>query len=102
WGGFDDSAGGGQQLTHQQQQDTGSVYMTTFWMAFLQDRTEMLAFHRGRLDSTKLSGVKSFWTFEDDDRLVVDNFQDKPVDPTFNTLGGAVTVSPTPVVYKEN
>jgi len=102
WGGFNDSAGGPAQISAQEQQDTGRVYMTTFWMAFLQDRSEMLAFHRGRLDSTKLSGVKTFWTFEDDDRLVVDNFQDKPVDPTLNTLGGVVTASPAPVTYQES
>jgi hypothetical protein len=102
WGGGDDAAGGPGPITHQQQQDTGSVYMTTFWMAFLQGRHEMLSFHRGRLDSSKLSGVKSYWTFEDDDRVLVDNFQDKPADPTLNSLGGAVTVTPTPLTYQEN
>ncbi|HET6162768.1 MAG TPA: hypothetical protein VFG37_03825 [Planctomycetota bacterium] len=102
WGGFDDAAGGPGAISHQEQQDTARVYMTSFWMAFLQDRHEMLAFHRGRLDSPKLSGVKTYWNFEDDNRLLVDGFQDKPTDPTLNTLGGTVTVSPAPVTYKEN
>jgi hypothetical protein len=46
--------------------------------------------------------VKTYWTFEDSDRLDVDNFEDKPADPTFNSLGGAVTVNPAPVVYLES
>jgi hypothetical protein len=102
WGGGDDDPGGPGSLTHQQQQDTARVYMTTWWMAWLQDRKEMLAFHRGRLDSPKLSSVKTYWSFEDAERVDVDNFEDKPADPTKNSLGGAVTVSPTPVKYQEN
>jgi hypothetical protein len=103
WGGGDDDPGGPGSLTHQQQQDTASVYMTTWWMAWLQDRKEMLAFHKGRLDSPKLAGVvKTYWTYEDASRIDVDNFEDKPADPTKNSLGGTVTVSPTPLTYQES
>lgn len=103
WGGGDDNPGGPNPLTHQQQQDTARVYITTWWMAWLQDRKEMLAFHRGRLDSSKLAGtVHTYWSFEDADRLDVDNFEDKPADPTKNSLGGTVTVNPAPVKYLES
>lgn len=100
WNGGSEGVGGG-RITAQQQQDTGRVYMTSWWMAWLQDRKEMLAFHRDAVQSPLLTGVETHWSYEPADRLVVDDFEQSPFDKNFNTLTGANTASPAPVTFVE-
>jgi len=101
WGGFSDGVGGN-RISAQQQQDTGRVYMTAWWMAFLQGRAELLALHRGVIDSPRLDGVTTHWSYEATDHLDIDHFQDTPADKNFNSLGGANVASPPPLTWQEN
>jgi len=101
WNGGSDGVGSG-RITAQQQQDTGRVFMTSWWMAWLQDRTEMLAFHRDAVQSPLLSAVETHWTYQSADSVAIDDFQQAPKDPFKNSLGGVVTVTPAPVTYQEN
>ncbi len=100
WNGGSEGVGGG-RISAQQQQDTGRVFMTSWWMAWLQGREEMLAIHRDVVQSPLLTGVESHWSFEAADRLVVDDFEQLPADKFLNTLGGANAASPTPATFNE-
>lgn len=101
WNGGSDGVGGG-RITAQQQQDTGRVYMTSWWMAWLQGRREMLAFHRDTIQSPLLPAVETHWNYEPGERLDVDDFEQTPADVFTNSLGGAVTVAPTPLTFIES
>ena len=101
WNGGSDGVGGG-RITAQQQQDTGRVFMTSWWMAWLQGRPEMLAFHRDVVQSPRLSGVVTHWTYQSADSVAIDDFQQFPRNASQNSLGGSVTVSPPPLTYQES
>ena len=100
WNGGSDGVGSG-RITAQQQQDTGRVFLTSWWMAWLQDRQEMLAFHRDEVESPLLSGVKVYWSYESKDHVAVDDFEQTPANKNLNTLGGANTTSVTPLTWNE-
>jgi hypothetical protein len=101
WNGGSDGVGGN-RITAQQQQDTGRVYMTSWWMAWLQDRREMLAFHTNTIDSSKLSGVNTYWSYESAEHVDVDHFEDAPTNKALNSLGGDNTASPNPLTWIES
>jgi hypothetical protein len=101
WNGFSDGIGNN-RITAAQQQDTGRVYFTSWWMATLQGRSEMLAFHRGIIDSPKLAGIRTYWSYEAPDHVNVDHFEDTPQDKTKNSLGDLNSTNPAPVKWLES
>ena len=101
WNGGSDGVGSN-RITAQQQQDTGRVYMTAWWLATLQGKTDYLAYHRGVVASSRLSGVSTYWSYDDQDHLTVDDFQQMPRDNSVNTLGGTNTANPNPQTWQEN
>lgn len=101
WNGGSDGVGGG-RITAQQQQDTGRVFITSWWMAWLQGRTDMLAFHRDVVQSPLLSAVETHWSYESKESVDVDDFEQTPVDKFTNSLGGAASASPTPATFLES
>jgi dienelactone hydrolase len=102
WAGSGDDGVGSDRITFQQQQDCASVFITSWWKAWLQGEQDYLAFHRGAITSPKLTGINLYWSYEPADRLDVDHFEDMPVDKTLNSLGGSNVVNPTPVKWLES
>ncbi len=101
WNGGSDGVGSG-RITAQQQQDTGRVFITSWWMAWLQGRSEMLAFHRDVVQSSLMAGVDTHWSYESKDSVDVDDFEQTPVNKLQNSLGGAVSATPTPATFQES
>lgn len=101
WNGGSEGVGGG-RITAKQQQDTGRVFMTSWWMAWLQDRKEMLAIHRDVVQSDLLAGVETHWSYESKESVDVDDFEQTPADKFTNTLGGAASFTGSPVTFQES
>ncbi len=101
WNGGSEGVGSG-RITAQQQQDTGRVFLTSWWMAWLQDRHEMLAFHKDIVQSKKLAAVETHWSYEAQNHIDIDDFEQTPADKFTNSLVGAVTATPAPQSFLES
>lgn len=45
----------------------------------------------GRVEPAAIANQHVFWTYQDDERMAVDDFEQSPTDPSVNSLGGPVS-----------
>ncbi len=87
----DDGIGEG-RLSPELQRLVACQSIVPFFRLYLKDEAGFAKVLRGEVPLEGLDGVESYWSFQDAQRLEVDNFEVGD-DPTSNTLGGAVSAS---------
>ncbi len=96
WAGSVDDASGVtvmQSLTGAQQRQIGLTTICAFFRWHLQAIDAYKEIFTGRVRPAAMANNVLYWTYQDDERKALDNFEQTPLNPAVNTLGGAVTAA---------
>jgi hypothetical protein len=94
WAGQTDDGGGlvvSQTLTAPQQRQVGLTTIAAFFRQHLQNLQPYREIFTGRLKPAAMPNDFVFWSYQDENRKAVDNFEQTPLNAAVNTLNGAVT-----------
>lgn len=86
----------GTRITAGEQRQVALVTLSAFFQWWLQGTVPYREVFTGRLEIASMVNDQMHWSFQDPDRLVIDDFEQSPHVLTTNTAGGAVTVTAAP------
>lgn len=103
WAGQTDDGGTltvSQTLTAAQQRQSALTTIAAFFRQHLQNIPPYKEIFTGRLKAAAMPNQYVFWTYQDESRKAVDNFEQTPLNASVNTLTGMVT-APGFTVFEE-
>lgn len=90
-GSIDDGPIASPMLTAAEQREIGLQTTSAFFRRHLQGIDGYKAVLTGRMRPASMRNDLTFWTYQDGERKALDNFEQTPMNPATNTLGGNAT-----------
>lgn len=101
WAGSGDDGGGlVPAMSAADQRSVGLTTVAAFFRSQLQGLEAYKEIFTGRVRPAAMPNAFVFWTYQDDERKALDNFEQTPLNAASNRLGGAVT-APGFTVFEE-
>ena len=92
WAGSqDDGSGLVPAMAAAEQRQVALTTVTAFFRRHLQGLEPYREIFTGRLKPAAMPNAFVFWTYQDDERKAIDDFEQTPLDKTVNRVGGAAT-----------
>ena len=91
WAGAMDDSGGLPEMSAADQRSVGLTTIAAFFRWQLQGIDPYKEIFTGRVDPPSIPNDLVYWTYQDADRKAADDFEQSPLDPATNRMGGSVT-----------